>query len=72
MDQYESMRILIVREVTDTVYSCIKVTASATMASHLHKKNKSITFQKNNEHQGHGIKEGQLNSVNLTNFTTIL
>ena len=37
MDQYESMRILVVRKATDTLYSCFEVTASATMAWHLHK-----------------------------------
>lgn len=58
------MRILIVRKVIDSVYSCIEVTTSTTVAWHLHKNAKGQI--------GPDFKEVQLVSTNLTAFNTIL
>lgn len=75
MDQNESMRILIISKVTDTVYSCNEVTVPATMAWRLHKESKReyiLCFKRNAEHQGHGIKEARLSLTDLTDFIVIL
>lgn len=75
MDQYESMRILIISKVTDTAYSGNEVTVPATMAWSLHKETKReyiLCFKRNAEHQGHGIKKIWLSLTDLTDFIIIL